>query len=658
MPIRPSLLIGKQVAELLDPAKAGDGYFYLKGDANTDGSWRVMVVSGKIMSFQFRESGTWSIKLAINADDSKNYIQKTEDINHYINMDELRAALAINDHGAMDGRTPVLRASGSQIQWQYDGESAWKTLIDISSYIPVAKDGVTPQLRVDGSNLQSSVDGQSWQTMYDLNTLRPRDARNATFRMNGSIVQWQLQGDQAWSNLFDSSILKGSDGKSVTLRNNAGVIQQSQDGQTWDDLFAVPKDGDPGPKNNITIGAVNTVANSAGASVSLTGDSPNQVLNFSIPAGKDAVNLNITIGTVTTLSPSSQATASLSGTFPNLSLNMGIPAGVSGNNASPTQFGIGTVSLAPYGSPPSVSISGTAPNQTLSFTIPAGRDGDNAIQPTFKVGTVSSGGSPSVSITSSGATNTLNFVLQKGDSGVGVSGSAVTYQVSASGTVTPAGTWVASVPVVAKGQFLWTRTVTNYTDGTTSTSYSVAYSAIDGATVKGDPGPANNLKIGTVTTGTAAVSITGTSPEQTLNFVLPQAAPGVSYVPQSPVARTINAGTTATPAPYQHTDLTKPYKVIANARSTQTVTVAGLVSDKVELRIGPTAASVAPGGSGGFSLGVWESGITGIALMVGAAVLDGGQVSGDVPAGWYFAVNRITGTNATIVSCFTQSLTP
>lgn len=102
--------------------------------------------------------------------------------------------------------------------------------------------------------------------------------------------------------------------------------------------------------------------------------------------------------------------------------------------------------------------------------------------------------------------------------------------------------------------------------------------------------------------------------------------------------------------------ITKPYKVVVNARSTQTVTVAGLVSDKVELRIGPTTASVALNGTGGFSIGVWESGITGIALMIGASVLDGGQLSGDVPAGWYFAVNRLTGTNATIVSCFTQSL--
>lgn len=37
----------------------------------------------------------------------------------------------------------------------------------------------------------------------------------------------------------------------------------------------------------------------------------------------------------------------------------------------------------------------------------------------------------------------------------------------------------------------------------------------------GVAGPPNVLSVGTVTTGTAAVTITGTAPSQTLNFVLP-----------------------------------------------------------------------------------------------------------------------------------------
>ena len=68
-----------------------------------------------------------------------------------------------------------------------------------------------------------------------------------------------------------------------------------------------------------------------------------------------------------------------------------------------------------------------------------------------------------------------------GTSGKGVSGAAVTYQTSASGTTVPTGSWVSSVPAVTNGQYLWTRTVTTYTDSSTSTGYSVAYAGTNGA---------------------------------------------------------------------------------------------------------------------------------------------------------------------------------
>lgn len=132
----------------------------------------------------------------------------------------------------------------------------------------------------------------------------------------------------------------------------------------------------------------------------------------------------------------------------------------------------------------------------------------------------------------------------------------------------------------------------------------------------------------------------------------PQGAAGVSFAPQPPVSRAITIGN-----PFQHTDTTKAFKVVANVRATQTLTVAGLSADKLELRVGPTAAAVATNGSGGFSMAVWESGITGIALMIGAGIQDGGQMFADVPAGWYFQINRLSGTAATVVSCFSQSLT-
>lgn len=71
---------------------------------------------------------------------------------------------------------------------------------------------------------------------------------------------------------------------------------------------------------------------------------------------------------------------------------------------------------------------------------------------------------------------------QNGTNGtsVTVSSTSVTYQVSSSGTTTPTGTWNTSVPSVPNGQFLWTKTVVTYSDGKSTTSYSVSYKGTNG----------------------------------------------------------------------------------------------------------------------------------------------------------------------------------
>ncbi|RHH97115.1 hypothetical protein DW186_06555 [Odoribacter sp. AM16-33] len=70
----------------------------------------------------------------------------------------------------------------------------------------------------------------------------------------------------------------------------------------------------------------------------------------------------------------------------------------------------------------------------------------------------------------------------KGDAGRGISSTAVTYQASTSGTTVPTGTWGATIPSVSANQYLWTRTIITYTDGTTSTSYSIGKMGANGAT--------------------------------------------------------------------------------------------------------------------------------------------------------------------------------
>lgn len=68
-----------------------------------------------------------------------------------------------------------------------------------------------------------------------------------------------------------------------------------------------------------------------------------------------------------------------------------------------------------------------------------------------------------------------------GKDGKGIKSTATSYQASSSGTTVPTGTWTSAVPSTTAGQYLWTRTITTYTDNTTSTAYSVGRNGTNGA---------------------------------------------------------------------------------------------------------------------------------------------------------------------------------
>ena len=86
---------------------------------------------------------------------------------------------------------------------------------------------------------------------------------------------------------------------------------------------------------------------------------------------------------------------------------------------------------------------------------------------------------------SDGKSTEAYSVSYKGNDGsngssVSVSSTSVTYQASSSGTTTPTGTWSPTIPNVSEGQFLWTKTVVTYSDGKSTTSYSVSYNGTNG----------------------------------------------------------------------------------------------------------------------------------------------------------------------------------
>lgn len=68
----------------------------------------------------------------------------------------------------------------------------------------------------------------------------------------------------------------------------------------------------------------------------------------------------------------------------------------------------------------------------------------------------------------------------KDGNSITIKNTTVTYQVSLSGVSVPSGEWSESTPTVPQGQYLWTKTFVEYSDGTVTVSYSVSRNGVNG----------------------------------------------------------------------------------------------------------------------------------------------------------------------------------
>lgn len=73
-----------------------------------------------------------------------------------------------------------------------------------------------------------------------------------------------------------------------------------------------------------------------------------------------------------------------------------------------------------------------------------------------------------------------------GEAGIGIKTTTIEYAVSDNGVQFPQTGWQADIPEVAQGKFLWTRTTIEYTNNTSSVSYSVSKNGVNGT--DGSPG--------------------------------------------------------------------------------------------------------------------------------------------------------------------------
>ena len=105
----------------------------------------------------------------------------------------------------------------------------------------------------------------------------------------------------------------------------AAISEPAQNG--WQPLGSI---GPAGPANDLTIGTVETGEFGDPAEVTITGDSPDQVLNFVLPPGQQGPSTTLTIGTVTTSAPGEDAEVEVTGTSPDQTINFVLPRGETG----------------------------------------------------------------------------------------------------------------------------------------------------------------------------------------------------------------------------------------------------------------------------------------------------------------------------------------
>lgn len=113
-----------------------------------------------------------------------------------------------------------------------------------------------------------------------------------------------------------------------------------------------------------------------------------------------------------------------------------------------------------------------------------------------------------------------------GKDGTGIKSTTITYVGSTSGVNTPTSGWTTTIPTVADGNYLWTKTVWLYTDNTSETGYSVAKMGAKGADGKDGVAGKDGVGIKTTTIQYASSTSGTTAPTTGWQTNVPTVAAG------------------------------------------------------------------------------------------------------------------------------------
>ena len=135
--------------------------------------------------------------------------------------------------------------------------------------------------------------------------------------------------------------------------------------------------GVAGPANSLKIGTVSTLPSGSAASATITGSSPSQILNLSLPAGPAGATGAMGLTGATGPAGSTGATGS---TGPAGATGPAGPIGATGPAGPANSLAIGTVTTLPAGSNAAASITGASPNQVLNLSLPIAASGSSSAQ--------------------------------------------------------------------------------------------------------------------------------------------------------------------------------------------------------------------------------------------------------------------------------------
>ena len=378
--------------------------------------------------------------------------------------------------------------------------------------------GITPTLKVGSTSTgnagtNASVTMTDNNNVYTLNFVIPKGEKGDTGAKGDAGVKGQ-DGD------------KGADGITPTLKvgtvttlaaGSNATVTMSKNNNEYTLNFGIPKGnkGDTGASGGsgettvinptITIG---TVTNGDTASATITGDSPNYILNLVLPIGdkgdkgdvgtkgEDGITPTIAVGNTTTGEAGTNANVTMSKSGTTYTFNFTIPKGVKGDKGDAGADGAkgdkgdkgdagakgekgDPFTYADFTSEQLATLKGdkgdkgdTGADGVKGDKGDRGEKGADGVTPTFTIGTVSTGEAGStatVTVTGTAPNYVLNFTIPKGDKGdAGEAGTGGNVDLSGYAKLTGA-TFTGKVtsPIVSATRYFETPTLVGEGDDST-----------------------------------------------------------------------------------------------------------------------------------------------------------------------------------------------